>query len=289
MSYLYRPTPVFNPGPSAASLSGAVSGGVMRGYSNQVDWKAYFDSKRAAPQGDPWIVKSGTMGSFMLKGMGDVDPLTGEVIYDSTPVSFDPGIFDPGTLPLTPYASDPTLNPISNYPGLPSSFFNMGAPSLPGGAPAIVSSGQSILTPPPAPAAAPGSPQLPGFSWAAVVAPLASLATSITKAVSGSGGSPSIAPTTVQANAQVAQAQALIAQANALQNTNPSLAAQYRAQANSLLGAGAGSGGSSFADWMGAPSSIIPSISNGGLLTIGGGVIFLLALTGTVAYHTGRK
>jgi hypothetical protein len=271
MSYLYRPTPVFNPGPSAASLSGAVSGGVMRGYDGSVNWKAYFDSKRAAPQGDPWIVKSGTMGSFQLKGMGDVDPLTGEVIYDS-PVSFDPGIFDPGTLPLTPYANDPTLNPISNYPGLPSSFFNMAPPSFPGGAPAIVSSGGSVLTPPSAPAAVPGSPALPGFSWTAVVAPLASLATSITKAVSGSGSSaPAIAPTTVQANAQIAQAQALQAQANALQNTNPTLAAQYRAQANALLtGAGASSGTSWFTQ-----SSIISGVSNVTVLLGGLAVVVL--------------
>ena len=49
MSYLYRPTPVFNPGPPRGiRLSGAVSGGAMRGYDGSVNWKAFFDSKRAA-------------------------------------------------------------------------------------------------------------------------------------------------------------------------------------------------------------------------------------------------
>jgi hypothetical protein len=289
MSFLYRPTPVFNPGPSTANLSGAVSGGVMRGYDPGVNWKAFFDAQRAAPQGQPWITKSGTMGSFVLDGMGDA-------LFDPTSLdtpSFDPAIspaisIDPlfsGSLPLTPYSADPALNPISNYGSLPSSFFNMAPPS----APAIVSSGGSILTPPSAPpAAAPGSPALPGFSWPSVIAPLTSLATSITKAVTGSGGSiPAIAPSPVQASSQIAQAQALQAQANALQNTNPTLAAQYRAQANALLTGAGASGTSSFAQWMGNPS-VIPSISNGGLLTIGGAVIFLLALTGTVGYHTGR-
>lgn len=287
MSYLYRPTPVFNPGPQVANLSGAVSGGVMRGYDGSVNWKAYFDSKRAAPQGDPWIVKSGTMGSFQLKGMGDVDPLTGEVIYDA-PVSFDPGVFDPGTLPLTPYANDPTLNPISNYPGLPSSFFNMAPPSFPAiapytpaPAPAIVSSGGSITNP----AAQPGS------SLPSIVSAFSNLASSLIKAVNPliSPGAPTaIAPSPVQANSQIAQAQALQAQANALAATNPTLAAQYRAQANALLTGAGATGSSSFAQWMGNPS-VIPSISNGGLLAIGGGVIFLLAFTGTVGYHTGRK
>ncbi|MGA7793428.1 MAG: hypothetical protein WCA19_10345, partial [Candidatus Acidiferrales bacterium] len=66
MSYLYRPTPVFNPGPPRGiRLSGAVSGGAMRGYDGSVNWKAFFDSKRAALQGSPWIVRSGTMGSFL--------------------------------------------------------------------------------------------------------------------------------------------------------------------------------------------------------------------------------
>lgn len=280
MSFLYRPTPVFNPGPSTANLSGAVSGGVMRGYDPGVNWKAFFDAQRAAPQGQPWIIKSGTMGSFVLDGMGDA-------LFDPTSLdtpSFDPAIspaisIDPvfaGSLPLAPYSADPALNPVSNYPGLPSSFFNMAPPSLPGGlqvqptpalpAPAIVSSGGSITNPAPS--------SQPGSSLPAVITSFSNLASSVIKAINplGTPAAPAIPPTQVQASSQIAQAQALQAQANALQNTNPTLAAQYRAQANALL---YGGGASSGASWFTQPSSLFPSMSNVTVLLAGAAVVVL--------------
>ena len=276
MSFLYRPTPLFNPGPSTANLSGAVSGGVMRGYDPGVNWKAFFDAQRAAPQGQPWITKSGTMGSFVLDGMGDA-------LFDPTSLdtpSFDPALspaisIDPmfaGSLPLTPYAADPALNPVSNYPGLPSSFFSMAPPTAPGGLPvpvappAIVSSGGSITNPAPS--------SQPGSSLPSVVTAFSNLASTFIKAINplGTPAPPAIAPSPVQASSQIAQAQALQAQANALQNTNPTLAAQYRAQANALL---YGGGASSGASWFSQPSSLFPSMTNVTVLLAGAAVVVL--------------
>jgi hypothetical protein len=272
MSYLYRPTPVFTPPPSIANLSGAVSGGQMN-YDPGVNWKGYFDSQRAAQQGSPWLVKSGTMGSFMLSGLGD---------------GTDPTLSD---LPLAPVTNDPLLTPIS----LPDSFFNMSAPIAPAitpynpGAPppAIVSSGGSILSP--------VSPAAPGTSLTSLISSLSSLGTNIAKAATGQPSTginpaiPPVAPTapTTQAGL-IAQAQSYQAQAAALQTTNPALAAQYIASANNLL-AQAGGTGSTFAGWMSAPSSLFPSMSNGGVLAIAAGVVALLAATGGAGYYAGKR
>lgn len=252
MSYLYRPTPVFNPGPQAANLSGAVSGGVMRGCDSGVNWKAYFDSSRAATQGKPWIVSSGAMGAFLAQ--------------DSIDIS---------SLPLTPYDPGISLAPLP----LPDSFWSMPSPIAPaivpydpGSVPAIVSSGRSILQPP-------GALPVPGFSWASLIAPLASLGTQITRSVTGSGGgiNPATAPLApagpaalpAQQSSLIAQAQSLQAQANALQTSNPTLAAQYRASASALLAqAGASSSGSWFTQ-----STIFSGLPNWGVLAGGAAVI----------------
>lgn len=244
MSYLYRPTPVFNPGPQSANLSGAVSGGVMRGCDSGVNWKAYFDSSRAATQGKPWIVSSGAMGAFLAQ--------------DSIDIS---------SLPLTPYDPGISLAPLP----LPDSFWSMPSPIAPaivpydpGSVPAIISSGGSITRPTPS--------SQPGSSLPSIFTSFSNLASSIIRAVNPLGtpaAPPATPPTQVQASSQIAQAQALQAQANALQASNPTLAAQYRAQANALLyGGGASSGGSWFTQ-----STIFSGLPNWGVLAGGAAVI----------------
>ncbi|MBZ5662715.1 MAG: hypothetical protein LAO08_20125 [Acidobacteriia bacterium] len=260
MSYLFRPTPVFNPGPPRGiPLSGAVSGGVMRGWDSSVNWKAYFDSKRAAAQGSPWIVKSGTMGSYL----GDMAP---------DPIDFT-------SLPLAPVSTDPLLTTIN----LPDSWFNLNPPIAPAivpydpGAvpsPVIVSSGGSILSP-----VAPGAPSTssPAGSLTSIINSIASLGVNIAKAATGQPvnlGVPPAAPAAPAAQSSlVAQAQSLQAQATALASTNPQLAAQYTASANALLA----QAGVSAPSWF-TQSTVIPGLPNWGLLA-GGGVLGLILVS----------
>jgi hypothetical protein len=274
MSYLYRPTPVFSPGLNGEAStwtalgknSGAVSGGVMHGFSGDVNWKAYFDSSRAATQGKPWIVSSGAMGNFGSVGDVPLDPL-----------------------PLTPY--DPGSISFSALP-LPLSFWDMTAPIAPPivpydpgsvpAFPAIVSSGGSITSP----------VAQPGSSLPSVITAFSNLASSIIKTVNPLGtpaAPPAIAPQPAQQQSMVAQAQSLQAQANALQATNPALAAQYRAQANALLGGAGAPAGSTFAQWMSAPSSIFPALSNGGFVTLAGAGVLLLIIAGGIGHHVGSR
>lgn len=248
MSFAYRPTPILNPGPQTANLSGAVSGGVMGDYDPSVNWKAYFDSQRAAVQGKPWIVRSGAMGAFVL-GQDD------------------------GTLPLPPPPADPgiSLDPLAPPDiswAMPSPIAPSIVPYDPGAPPAFVTGG-SPLTP----------PSMPGFNWQSLIAPVTSLVTNITRAATGSGGiNPSVPPgpppqasQLTQPSSLVAQAQALQAQANALQASNPQLAAQYRASAASLLAqAGGAPGGSWFTQ-----SNVIPGLPNWGVLA---GVLAIVVL-----------
>jgi hypothetical protein len=273
MSYLYRPTPVLNPRPPVANLSGAVSGGVMLGCDGSVNWKAYFDAQRAAAQGSPWIVRSGTMGSFVLDGMGDAsDP---GFIDPTSVASFDPSSIDPSLLPLAPVTADPTLSPI-----FPPGMFSMPSPNAPpmvpyspGAPPPIVSAGGSVLTPP---------SSVP--PWQQVVNSLLNIGTSITKRATTGGPdvNPAIAPVApppgtvapATAQAMIAQAQSLQAQAKALAATNPAMAASYTQQANLLLAqAGAPAVGTS---WF-TQSTVFPGLPNWGVLAGGLGLIAIVA------------
>lgn len=236
MSYLYRPTPVLNPGPQMANLSGAVSGGVMSGWDNSVNWKSFFEAKRAAAQGSPWLVKSGTMGSF----------LAGNALGD---VSSDPYFTDTSALPLPVLDPAMSLDPLVSV--LPPDFFNLSPPTAPaitpynpGAPPSIVSAGGSILSP-----IAPFAPA-PGAPLASVISQLASLGTNIAKAVTG------------QVNPLIPPAPP----ASVTPQQNNSVVAQ--AQANTLL-AQAGSAGTS---WL-TQSTVISGFPNWGLLAAGAAVI----------------
>ena len=252
MSYLYRPTPVFNPGPPRGiRLSGAVSGGAMRGYDGSVNWKAFFDSKRAALQGSPWIVRSGTMGSFLGQ-----DDTSGDFSEE---------------LPLTPIdTSNISLSPIEAP--LPVDLYPMPAPEAPAiapytpgpvsAAPSIVSSGGSITSP----AASPTSTQA-ASSMASLISSIASAGTAIAKAATGQTQiNPTIAPAAPPATqaSLVAQAQSYQAQAAALATTNPAQAAVYTSMANSLL-AQAGVSGTS---WL-TQSTILPPVPDVAIYGIG--------------------
>ena len=265
MSYLYRPTPVFNPGTQKPNLSGAVSGGQMRGYDNSINWKSFFDAKRSAMQGDPWIVRSGTMGSFLGKQLGD----------DTTDT------VDLSSLPLTPY--DPSNINLDLSTLLPPDFFNMSAPIAPtvtaynpgpiSAAPQIVSAGGSITSPSVSPTSANAA-----SSAASLISALASAGTSIARAATGQPAiNPTVAPIAPTAQqSMLTQAQQYQAQAAALATTNPSLAAQYTAQANNLLAQAGVSTGSWFTQ-----SSVISGFPNWGVLA-GGGIaaVALMAMVG---------
>lgn len=270
MSYLYRPTPVFNPGPPPRVPLRGLPAGTMHGYADGVNWKAFFDSKRAALQGSPWIVRSGTMGSFLAGGLGD----------DSIDLS---------SLPLAPIDTS-NINLFSMPAPVPVDFYPMPAPIDPSiapynpgpisAAPSIVSSGGSITSP----GAASTQASTP---WAQIVGSLAPLGTSIIKAATGQPQiNPAIAPvapTTQQS--LVAQAQSLQAQAAALAASNPALAAQYTASANSLLAQAGVTGASSFTSFL-TGSTIIPGIPN--FAVIGGGGLVVVLLLSSMA-GKGRK
>lgn len=159
MSYLYRPTPVFNPGPSRGiPLSGAVSGGAMHGYQANINWRGFFDEARRACAGKPWVVRSGTMGSFLGQDDG----------------------FDYSSLPLTPYdpsiiSLDPLPMPELDYSSLPLAPYDPSNISL---MPPI-SSGGSILNP-----------------VAQIINSASSAGTQIVRAVTGQS-SPTITPLTL--------------------------------------------------------------------------------------------
>lgn len=255
MNFLYRPTPILNPGPPADVVLSRLPAGMMRGYDGSVNWKAYFDSQRAAVQGNPWIVRSGTMGSFVL-GQDD-----GSIDYSNLPFPTDIG----GSLsPLTPAL------PVDLYPMSPPIDPSI-APYSPGAPPSIVSSGGPILP-----------PSSSGFNITQFINSLTSLGTNIARAATGQI-TPSIAPVPpsaaagsqlTQPSALVASAQTLQAQANALDASNPALAAQYRQRAAALL-AQAGSGASWFSQ-----STIISGVPD--VAVYGGGALALLLIVGAM-------
>jgi hypothetical protein len=266
MSFLYRPTPVFNPGPPRGiPLSGAVSGGAMRGYDGGVNWKAFFDSKRAALQGSPWIVRSGTMGSFLGQDDG-----SGDFSADLPLAPVDTSNFD--LAPMLP------AMPVDLYP-MPAPIAPSIAPYNPGpvsAAPSIVSSGGSVLSP-----AQPSAAAQAATPWASIVNSLTSFGSSVVKAATGQSpinpAVPPVAPTTQQS--LVAQAQSLQSQAAALATTNPALAAQYTASANSLLAQAGVSGTSSFTSFF-TGSTIIPGIPN--IAVLGGGLLAVVVVIGAM-------
>jgi hypothetical protein len=270
MSYLYRPTPVFNPGPPRGiPLSGAVSGGEMRGYDGGVNWKGFFDAKRAALQGSPWIVRSGTMGSFL--GQDGTDTI------------------DTSSLPLAPIGvSNIDISPI--IAPLPVDLYPMPAPISPSiapfnpgpvsAAPSIVSSGGSVTAPGTAAAQA-------ATPWGSIVSSLTSFGSSVVKAATGQPQiNPAIAPvapTTQQS--LVAQAQSLQAQAAAIAASNPALAAQYTASANALLAQAGASGSSSFTSFL-TGSTIIPGLPN--IAVLGGGLLVVVVAIGAMKGGRGK-
>jgi hypothetical protein len=270
MSRLYRPTPVFNPGPPRGiPLSGAVSGGAMRGYDSSVNWKAFFDSKRAALQGSPWIVLSGTMGSFVSHGLGQDDG------SDGSDLPLSP--IDDSNLNLSPLISP---LPVDVYP-MPAPIAAAIAPYNPGpvaSAPSIVSSGGSLSSP----AASPTSTNA-ASSMSSLISSIAAAGTSIVKAATGQTQiNPTIPPpmpaVSGTSSALVAQAQSLQAQAAALAASNPTLAAQYTAEANALL---AQSGTSS--SWL-TQSTILPGVPDVAVYGIG-----IVALIGIAVAMKGGK
>lgn len=223
MSYLYRPTPVFNPGPSRVPTLSRLPAGTMRGVPADRSGnggRGYFDQARRAAAGNPWIVRSGTMGSFL-----------GDDNFDTTGIE----------LPLAPY--DPFM-PSLTAPQMPSSFFQIQAPTAPNVAqydpnmaPPIISSGGSIFNPS-------SSPQAPGSSLANIFSSLSNVGVNIARAFTGQApinpATPPVPPGYVQAGAPAAT--------------------------------------SSIATLLSRPSSIFPSMSNGTLLMIGGGAIALMAV-----------
>lgn len=256
----FRPTPVFNPGPPVRVPLRRLPAGTMHGYDSGVNWKAYFDAKRAATQGKPWIVRSGAMGSFLAQDSTD------GIDISSLPLPSDIG---PSLSPLTPAL------PVDLYP-MPSPIepsiapFNPGPISL---APQVVSAGGGVLPP----STAPGSS---ASSIAQILSELTSAGTSIARAATGQPApiNPLIAPQTPANNggsaALVSQAQSLQAQANALAASNPALAEQYAARANTLL-AQAGVGTSWFTQ-----STIISGLPNWGVLAGGSlALIFVFGMT----------
>jgi hypothetical protein len=266
VSYLYRPTPVFNPGPPPRVPLRGLPAGTMRGYADGVNWKAYFDSARAATQGNPWIVRSGTMGSFLGQDSTDTVDFSNLPLapVDMTSLNLSP-ILPP--LPVDLYPMSPPIAPAI-------------APFTPGpisAAPSIVSSGGSILSP-----ATPSAAGQAVTPWAQIVSSLTSFGTSIAKAATGQPQiNPAIAPVapTTQASL-VAQAQSLQAQAAALASSNPALAATYTASANALLAQAGGTGGSWF-----TKSSIISGLPD--VAIYGGAGLVVLLIIGMAV--KGRK
>jgi hypothetical protein len=266
MSYLYRPTPVMNPWgppPPDVVLRG-LRGGTMRGYQVNLNWKSFFDEIRSVKNSAPWIVKSGTMGRFNL---GD----------DSTD--------DFSDLPLAPV--DESNIDLSVMPALPVDLYPMSAPIAPAitpytpGTPPIISSGGGIPTTaaiPGSTAAAPSS----ASSTTSLVNSLTSLATSITKAATGQIN-PTIPPLASGINTAglTSGQQSLVAQAVTLQQeaaniaaTNPSLAATYTAEANSLLQeAGATSTTNFFTE-----STLIAGMQNWEVFAVGVGAVAVLGM-----------
>lgn len=235
MSYLYRPTPVFNPGPSRDVPLSRLPAGTMRGVPADRSGnggRGYFDQARRAAAGKPWIVRSGTMGSFL-----------GDDNFDTTGIE----------LPLAPY--DPFM-PSLTAPQMPSSFFQIQAPTAPNVAqydpnmaPPIISSGGSIFNPS-------SSPQAPGSSLANIFSSLSNVGVNIARAFTGQ--SP-INPA-----------------------TPPAPPAGY-------VQPGSPAATSSIATLLSKPSSIFPSMSNGSLLLIGGGAFALLMAVGGSGYSMGRR
>lgn len=266
MSYLYRPTPVFNPGPPPRVPLRGLPAGTMRGYADGVNWKAYFDSARAATQGNPWIVRSGTMGSFLGQDSTDTVDFSNLPLapVDTTNLNLSPIV---APLPVDLYPMSPPIAPAI-------------APFTPGpisAAPSIVSSGGSILSP-----ATPSAAGQAVTPWAQIVSSLTSFGTSIAKAATGQPQiNPAIAPIapTTQASL-VAQAQSLQAQAAALATSNPALAATYTAGANALVAQAGASSGSWFTQ-----ATVIPGLPNWGVLA--GGSLAVVLVIGLMS--KGRK
>lgn len=171
MSYLYRPTPVMNPGPSRDVPLRGLPAGTMRGIIFGADYKPGSDRLRAARASTPWIVTSGTMGNF--GGMGDAfSDITG---IDMQPVDLTSVPTFDTSQPLSPnFWSMPS--PMAPTPNIPASM-----------APPIISSGGSILS-----QSASGIP-----SWLSALNATLSTGTAIAKTVTSGGGggiNPAIPP-----------------------------------------------------------------------------------------------
>lgn len=172
MSYLYRPTPVIVLSGKTVGHDGVIMrrlpAGTMHGYTPNMVSPALNSIGRRTLRGNPWLVASGTMGSFLGQDDGSGMDFSGAFASPTLP---SPGIIDTGAAPsLFDFGgafSSPTI-PISSGGGLPAAP-DIGAPILPAG---------SGLTTLPA-IAAPAKPTVAAGTLAPVAAATPSILTSI--------------------------------------------------------------------------------------------------------------
>jgi hypothetical protein len=109
MSFVYRPTPVIvlsgkTVGGDHVPLRG-LPAGTMHGYTPNMTSPALNAIGRRTLKGDPWLISSGTMGSFLAQDSSGLDLSTTMApdVNTLTPPDFAPIVFtDMSTMPLAP-------------------------------------------------------------------------------------------------------------------------------------------------------------------------------------------
>jgi hypothetical protein len=263
MNYLFRPTPVLTLGHDRGADRVALTktpAGMMHGW----PMGKYSPSRSHGLQGDPWLVRSGsmatfgTMGNEPLRGLGDDfgDDDFSSDFDTSLPDDFFNSAYNSPIIPVS--YSGAGESPIIPSPTL----YTDGAPDFGGFSVPFQSPLQTVMTaPPPPPAAVPGGAGATGF------------------------GIPGTQPINKPAAAIVPS----VAQ------SAPSLATQIanlftpKPTAGSLVipGVGINPNTAAYSAPFLASSTIIPGYSNGTVLA--GGAVALLALGLVMSMGSGKK